>query len=262
MFHEQFLNLLPGGKQILPLEGGPQILGYIEFGTLIEGFADLSAGILVARINHRKAVGLPQARPGIGRGDELRQLHDVGHRAAVRASREQNHVGPQPANALNFLVRQAAVVRGHDVHHDRPRAQRRALRAFRGHALDRARHEHLQAAPRARGGNINVHPGVALRGSDNLFAIEDFPAAEVFQLRQRVEHPASHVVVRRFHRGGRFAPEGLAIFIALLLDQNRLGGRTAAVGGDDDSQVLTHAYLRTPLARSTRSAVHSRPGAR
>ena len=49
----------------------------------------------------------------------------------------------QLAQAADLLVRAPAVVEGDDVHHDRPGAQRGALRALAGHLQPQPRDHHL-----------------------------------------------------------------------------------------------------------------------
>src|SRR5438094_624055 len=82
-------------------------------------------------------------------------------------------VATQLAQAPDLLMWPAAIVERDHVHHDRARAQRRALRALARHLQHQPRHHHLQSAPGAGRGQIEIDAvRAALRRQDAL-AVED-----------------------------------------------------------------------------------------
>ena len=233
VLQKEVVDDLPRRPQVLPFEHRAKVLGQGQGGLGAEHLLDLLPGILVAGVDHRQPEAGPEAGSGIGRSDEFGQLHHVAHRAPVRAAGEQDHVGPQLADALDLLVGQAAVVGRQHIHHDRAGAQGRALGALRGHRLDHPADHHLQAAPGAAGRNVQVHPLFAHCRGDDPLAVQDLAARQLLDLLDGIQHPPGDVLEGRLHRGRGFPPEGLAKGLPLLFDQDRLGGGAAAVRGDD-----------------------------
>ena len=161
--------------------------------------------------------------------------------AAIRAARQQHHIGAQLANALYFFVRQAPVVGGKRVHDDRPGTQGAALGALAGHRQHYAGHHHLQPAASTARRDVDIDPDIAVCRSDNPLAIENLPPGKLLDLLNGVEYPPGDVLKRGLDRGWGLAAKGLAIPFVLLFDQDRLGRGTAAVGGDNYVEVI-HAF--------------------
>ena len=237
VLEEQIVDLVAGGREVLLFQRRPQVLRDGQGRLLRKNLRDALARLLVAGVDQRQVIAHAQARAGLGGGNVFRHLHHVHDRAAVRAARQQNHVRPQGADALDLLVRQAAVVRGQHVHDDRPRPEGAPLRALGRHALHHAGDHHLEAAAGAARGDVDVHPGFrvsthAARRHD-LFPVENLPAGQLLDLRNRVEHPARDVLEGGFDGGRRLPAIGLPVLPADFLDQDRLRRRAAAVRGDD-----------------------------
>ena len=86
VLHEEIVNGVTGRHQVFLLHGGPDIVDHAECGLVGELGLHVPAGILVPRVDHGQLVPGPQAGLGIGRSDELGQLHDVGLRSPVYAA--------------------------------------------------------------------------------------------------------------------------------------------------------------------------------
>ena len=157
------------------------------------------------------------------------------------------------------------VVRGDYIHDDRPGAEGGALRALGRHRLHHPADHHLQPAARAAGGDVDIHTLIAAGGRDDLFAIEDFSAGQLLQLRHGVQHAASDILEGRLDRRGRLAAERLVVPVGLPLDEDGLGRRAAAVGGHDYVEILRVHFLRSlfeALANSISSTRASSPSRR
>src|SRR3989338_8987028 len=57
VFQEEVLYLLSGGHQVLSLQGGSQIFGYLEVGTLFQYLADGISCVLVSGVEDREFKG-------------------------------------------------------------------------------------------------------------------------------------------------------------------------------------------------------------
>ncbi len=73
-----------------------------------------------------------------------------------------------------------------------------------------------------------------LRSDDSLIFADEMSAGQLFDFAHRVEHALSDVLERGFDGGRGFAAHDQSIFAGRLpLDQDRFGGRRAAVRGED-----------------------------
>ena len=86
---------------------------------------------------------------------------------------------------------------------------------------------------------------------------------QLLHLHDGVEHPAGHVLEGRLHRGRRLAADHQPVGVPLLLDEDRLGGGRAAVGGQDRPK-LGHPFADVSFFASVvlrhHSPVSRRPG--
>ena len=238
VFKEQVVNFVTGRQQVLALEDWPDVVGDRQRRFVAQDLLDLGPCLFVAGVDDRQLVTNAQARFWVSSGDVLGNLDHVRDRAAVGAAGEQDHVRPEMTDTFDFLVARPAVIRRQHVHHDCAGAQSAALRALRGHRLDHAGDHHLQATAGATGGDVDVHAGGAVCRSEDALTVQDGAAGEFFDLLDRVEHAAGHVLKGGLDRGRRFATVGLAILVPQLLNEDRLGGGTATIGGENDAQVL------------------------
>ena len=133
VLQEQIVDAIAGRAEVLELQRRPDVVHHRQRRGCIEHLFDQRRGFVVAGEDHRQLILPAEPRLRLRRGDEFGHLHDVPGRAAVGAAGEQHHVGPKFADALNFLVRLASIVRGEDVHDDRPGAEGGPLGARRGH---------------------------------------------------------------------------------------------------------------------------------
>ena len=244
MLEEDIVDLVARGPEVLPLERRTQVVddGEVEAAVLrvAEDRAHLRRCVLVSRVDHGKLVFAAEARPRLRGRDLLCDLHDLLHVAAVGAARDQHHVGPQLADPLDALVRLALVVRGDRVHHDRARAERRALGARGRHLRDHARDDHLQPAARARGRDVEIAAvGVVLilAADDRAVVGDEAAARELADLGQRVRDADRHIREGFLDRRRRLRAARLTPAVADALDEDRLRRRRAAVGGEDVAEL-------------------------
>jgi len=156
------------------------------------------------------------------------------HRAAIRAPGQQDHIRPKLSDALNLFMGAPPVVGGNHIHDDGAGAQGGPLRAGGRHLPNHPGHHHLQSAAGAGSGNVQVASFLALGGPDESALLIQKPSAgQLLQLPHRIPQTNGYVRQRRFDRRGRFATKRLPILPPLLFDQNRLGRRAAAVGGQN-----------------------------
>src|SRR3990167_722139 len=133
VFQEEVLYLLSGGHQVLSLQGGSQIFGYLEVGTLFQYLADGISCVLVSGVEDREFKGGAQAGPGVCGGDVLGQFYHVGDGTTIGAPGEEYHVWTVLTDELYPLVREPLIVRGYDVRNDSPCAQCRPLGTLGAH---------------------------------------------------------------------------------------------------------------------------------
>ena len=170
---------------------------------------------------------MTQPRLGVRGQQHLGDFDKVLDRAAVGSAGNEDHVRPQLADALDFLVVLAAVVDGDNVDDDGSGAQRGPLRALRAHCLDHARDRHLQAAARARCRQVDIHPGLchlsraALSGlfSSMIFLPDSSSTSETAFRTPTVTSSkgASTVVGASPLTDRRYSPSTFSIRIALVV---------------------------------------------
>jgi hypothetical protein len=132
--------------------------------------------------------------------------------------------GPQVADARDLLVRLALVVAAQHVHHDRARAQGRALGGLGRHRAHDAGHEHLQAAARAARREVEVDALLALlRHEDRAVLADEAPAAQLLDLGHGVDHAHGHVVEGRLDGRRRLAARDEPPALGPVLDEDGLG---------------------------------------
>ena len=244
MFEKQVVNLVPRRREILPLQHRTNVIGQHQRGFLAQDLLHLRLRVFVSRVNQRELVGRPEPGTWLRRRNVLRHLDHMGDRATVRPAGHQDHVRPHRPNALDLFMRQPAVVRRQHIDDNGARPKRGPLRAFPRHILHHPGHHHLQPAARAAGGDVDVDTGLRVAtGRDDPVAVQNFPAGEFFNFRNRVQHPARHIFERCFHRRRCFTAIGLPVFVADLLDQNGFGRGAATVGGDDDIEGMGYSCL-------------------
>jgi len=224
VFHEELVDHVAGGPEVLFIHGGPDVVHYVKLGLLPKLLRHRIAGVLVAREDDGEPVPAAEAWLGVRGRDDLRHLGDMCDGSTVRAAGHEDHIGPKGADSSDALMGEAAIVVGQGVHDDGPRAQSGALGRLRRHLLDHARDHHLEAATGARGGDVEIDASsaLALGLDDPLLVIQDGPSREFLHLLDGVQDPTRHILERRLHRGGRLAPHGKAVARGILLDENGL----------------------------------------
>jgi hypothetical protein len=244
VLHEHVVDGVAGRRQVLGLERRPQVVDELQRDPALEDGPHVAAHRAVAGVDHRQIEAGAQPRPGLGRAQELGDRDDVLAGAAVGAAGQEDHVGPQLADALDLLVRQPAVVDRDRVHDDRAGTERGAGGALGGHVLDDAGHHHLQAAAGRAGRDVQIGADAVLLGADDARAVgavrvrgravgQELPAAQLLDLAHGVEHAAGDVLDRRLDGGRRLAARGQAVLAGgVPLDQDRLGRGRPAVGRD------------------------------
>ena len=234
VFEKQIVNAVAGRGEVLSLQHGTQVLDDRQRTDIPQHVLHERRRLAIPRVDHRHLV-LP-AEPGLrlGGSDQFRKLHDVRLRPAIGSSREQDHVGPQLANPLNLLERLPLVVGGERLHHDRAGSEGRSLGTGGGHLPHDARDQHLQAAPRAGRGDVDVAAILAASGPNKLaLLIDQPPPRQLAHFGRRVGDAHGDIGRRFLDRRRRFAPVRLPVHAIDLLDQNGLRGRAATVGGKD-----------------------------
>ena len=247
VLQKQVMDPFTGGQEDFFLQRGAQVVDDAEIGLSTQHPGDLIASGPVAGIDDRQAITGPQSRLGIGGRNGFGDLDHLVGAGAVNLAGDQNHVRTELPDAFDALVGQPAVVEGDDVHHDRAGAQGGPFGAFGRHRPDHSGHHHLQSSPGAGGGNIEIAPLLATGGAyDPALGVQQLAARELTQLGHRVEHAQSHVLEGGFHGGGSFASMGLAVLLPNLLDEDGLGGGAAAVGGENDSDIVQRGQRAAP----------------
>ncbi len=234
MLQEEFVDCLSGRPQVLALHRWPEVIDDAKIALSVHRSRHRLACCLVPGKDHRNLQPDPQARPRV-RGDEkFGKLHQMRHGAAVRAAGEEDHIRAEVADALDPLILPAAIINGDHVHDNGASAQCGALRALARHRANHSRDHHLQAATSARRGEVEVRARCAIAGrNDEAARLQETFPREVFHLGGRVAHANSDVVEGRLHRRRCLAPRHQPVLIAMLLNEDRLGGRAAAVGCQD-----------------------------
>ena len=68
---------------------------------------------------------------------------------------------------------------------------------------------------------------------DNSLAIQDLAAGELFDFTDGIQHATRDIFERRFNRRRRFPAHDEPIFLAALLNENRLRRRRTTVGREN-----------------------------
>ena len=150
------MNAVARGAEVLCFKRWPQIGNDAQIKARTEDASHGGRGVLVSCVDHWKLVFATETWPRLRWSDEFRKLHYFLVIAAIGATREEHHVGPQFANALDLFMRLAIVVRSDRVHDDRAGAECCALRTFGGHLPHHTGHHHLQATASRRGRDVDV----------------------------------------------------------------------------------------------------------
>ena len=250
------MDHLPRRTEVFAFQQGADVVRECQRGFFAQNLANVLSRFPVSGIDHGKPETGAEPGPWVCRGDELGEFHNVAHGAAVRSPREKHHVRPQMADAFDLLVWQAAVVGREDVHHDGARAEGRPLGAFSGHRLDNPAHHHLEAASCAARGHIDVDAAAAICGRENAFAFQDGAPGEFFNLLDGVEDASGDVFERSLDRCGRLTAAGLPVAFSLFFYKDGLGGRAAAVRGDDDVRLI-HSVGFPPPQENRSVSAHS-----
>ncbi len=251
VFEKDIVNAVARGPQVFALEHWSQVGDYEELDAIAQRVADEFARVLIAGVDQRHLVIRAEPRPRSGRGNPFGDFDHFGRVATVGAAREQNHVGPQLADALNLLVGEPLVVGGDHVHDDGPGPERGPLGAGRGHFANDAGDHHLQAAAGARCRDVDVAALVAAGRTDQLsLLVHQPPAGQLAHLGRRIDHADSHVGDRLLDGGGGFAAVRLAVAVAHLLDEDGFGGGATAVGREDDVDFVEIHRLASFARRS------------
>src|SRR5262249_34326543 len=111
--------------------------------------------------------------------------------------------------------------------------------------------DHLQAPAGAGGRNIDVAAFGLAGGTENAPLVVDEPAAgQLLELGEGVDDADRDVGDRLFDGGRRFAAVRLPIMpVRLPLDEDRLGRRAPAIGGDDDADLVGMKLCHLPWIR-------------
>ena len=246
VFEKEVVDDLSRRAQRFLFEPGADVIGEGERGFTSQYLLNAFTGVFVPCVDHGELKSGPEPGPGVGGGDEFGEFDDVADRSPVGSTREEDHVGSQVADALNFLVGLAAVVGGQHIHDNGSGAQGRALCAFSGHGLDHTGDHHLEPTSGAAGGNVDIDAAVAPGGGEDTLAVQDLATREFLHFLDSVEHAPGDVLEGGFHGGRGLPPAGLAVDVSDFLDEDGLGGGAAAVGSDNDVQVIHSVRFPVP----------------
>ena len=238
MLKEHVMDGVSCGTKVFLFQSGAKVVHALQVDRLIKSVVDRTAGILVARKNHRHHKLAAEAGLRTSRRDAFGNFGDFLFVATIGSPREKNHVGTQLTDALDLLVWLPPIVGRDGVHHNGPRPQSGPLGALSGHLFNDTTHHHLQSPTRGTCRDVDVATngiaiGVGARGLDDASVfVHQLSARHFTNFSDRVDHANGDIRERFFDGGGRFSPLGLTErAVRLPLDEHTLGGRRTAIGG-------------------------------
>jgi hypothetical protein len=115
---KQVLNRFTGGRKVLALHCGAEIVNDRKIELVAQGFPNLVANIAVASKYHRQAKTGAQASLRISCGNKLGHHYYAALLPSVYAPRDEHHIRSPAAHQVYALVVLTAIVQGNNVNDD------------------------------------------------------------------------------------------------------------------------------------------------